>query len=127
MENEQLKAFMRWDGERHPSTAAVLPMPNGKFSSWTKQQRWESWQASTVHQLVIELEPGQFKTYNAKQALIRSLKSSKILKTKQNWVHVMHMLCTGSTAAQGICKALNVDPEGTKFEEIQTRFENEVN
>lgn len=110
---------MAWDGERYPNTANVLPMPNGNFSSWTKQQRWEAWQASTVHQLVIELEPGRFKTYNAKRVLISALKSSKVLKTKQNWVHVMHMLSTGSTAAHGICKALNVDPEGTRFEETQ--------
>lgn len=48
MLNDQLKAFMRWDGERHPNTATVLPMPNGNFSSWTKQQRWEAWQASTT-------------------------------------------------------------------------------
>lgn len=79
---------------------------------------WSMWQAraQVAHGLVLELEKGRFIVCDLKKLLFSSLKSSKILKTKPNWVHVMHMLGKGSTASQQICTALNVNPEGTKFE-----------
>ncbi len=79
---------------------------------------WSMWQAraQVAPGLVLELEKGRFIVCDLKELLFSSLKSSKILKTKQNWVHVMHMLGKGSTASYRICTALNINPEGTKFE-----------
>lgn len=47
--------------------------------------------------------------------LRRSLKSSKVLKTRENWSHVSKMVGIGSTTATLLCKEMNVDPDGTAF------------
>ena len=45
--------------------------------------------------------------------------SCKVLKTTQNWVHVKNIAGVGSTTASLICKKLDVDPNGTKFDLIE--------
>lgn len=47
--------------------------------------------------------------------LRRSLKSSKVLKTRENWSHVSKMLGVGSTVAMLICKEMQVEPNSTQM------------
>ncbi|HBI1351830.1 TPA: hypothetical protein JI406_RS04420 [Acinetobacter baumannii] len=72
---------------------------------------------STDQQLdSLNLKSGEqtFK-YGCRDLLLRSLHSSKILRTSQNWVHVKNMLGVGRTVSILICEELGVDPDGTKF------------
>ncbi|HAV3045198.1 hypothetical protein L2Z47_04010 [Acinetobacter baumannii] len=75
---------------------------------------------STDQQLdSLNLKSGEqtFK-YGCRDLLPRSLHSSKILRTSQNWVHVKNMLGVGRTVAILICEELGVDPDGTKFVKV---------
>ncbi|MEG8264961.1 hypothetical protein MKS78_08780 [Acinetobacter baumannii] len=75
---------------------------------------------STDQQLdSLNLKSGEqtFK-YGCRDLLLRSLHSSKILRTSQNWVHVKNMLGVGRTVAILICEELGVDPDGTKFVKV---------
>ena len=85
-------------------------------------QQWYAWLAcakskaqAVPAKLILELEKGRFKEYEFKALLCKSLRASKVTKSKFNWVHVMSMLGTGSTAAHRICEALGVNPDGTEF------------
>ncbi|EXD15107.1 hypothetical protein [Acinetobacter baumannii] len=72
---------------------------------------------STDQQLdSLNLKSGEqtFK-YGCRDLLLRSLHSSKILRTSLNWVHVKNMLGVGRTVSILICEELGVDPDGTKF------------
>ncbi|MEI1730820.1 hypothetical protein V8P91_10525 [Acinetobacter baumannii] len=72
---------------------------------------------STDQQLdAMNLKSGGRKfNYGCRDLLMRSLQSSKILRTSQNWVHVKNMLGVGRTVSILICEELGVDPDGTKF------------
>lgn len=64
----------------------------------------------------MNLKNGEQKfNYGCRDLLLRSLHSSKILRTSQNWVHVKNMLGVGRTVSILICEELGVDPDGTKF------------
>lgn len=64
----------------------------------------------------MNLKSGEQKfNYGCRDLLLRSLHSSKILRTSQNWVHVKNMLGVGRTVSILICEELGVDPDGTKF------------
>lgn len=55
-----------------------------------------------------------------KDVAFRAL-SCKVLNATQNWVHVKNIVCVGSTTANLICKKLGVDPDGTKFDLVESQ------
>jgi len=76
------------------------------------------------HLDVMNLKNGEQKfNYGCRDLLLRSLRSSKILRTSQNWVHVKNMLGVGRTVSILICEELGVDPDGTKFEPSSKKVE----
>lgn len=98
---------------------------------------WDLWKAcaelkqAEINELRAELEKAKVKTvpdhtitlqrngevfkFDLLDLLRRSLKSSKVLKTRENWSHVSKMMGIGSTTATLLCKEMNVDPDGTVF------------
>lgn len=71
-------------------------------------------QAVPEHILTLQRNGEVFK-FDLLDLLRRSLKSSKVLKTRENWSHVSKMVGIGSTTATLLCKEMNVDPDGTVF------------
>lgn len=98
---------------------------------------WDLWKAcaelkqSEINELKVELEKakaqavpehiitlqrnGEVFKFDLLDLLRRSLKSSKVLKTRENWSHVSKMVGLGSTTSTLLCKEMNVDPDGTVF------------
>ncbi|BFM82812.1 hypothetical protein JUNP543_1130 [Acinetobacter baumannii] len=91
----------------------------GKYVDSYMQEKWELWQkakAQAVTEHIITLQRnGEVFKFDLLDLLRRSLKSSKVLKTRENWSHVSKMVGIGSTTATLLCKEMNVDPEGTVF------------
>ncbi len=71
-------------------------------------------QAVPEHIITLQRNGEVFK-FDLLDLLRRSLKSSKVLKTRENWSHVSKMVGLGSTTATLLCKEMNVDPDGTVF------------
>ncbi|MDV7638682.1 hypothetical protein R4611_02085 [Acinetobacter baumannii] len=71
-------------------------------------------QAVPEHIITLQRNGEVFK-FDLLDLLRRSLKSSKVLKTRENWSHVSKMVGIGSTTATLLCKEMNVDPDGTVF------------
>lgn len=81
---------------------------------------WDLWQekakAQAVPEHIITLQRnGEVFKFDLLDLLRRSLKSSKVLKTRENWSHVSKMVGLGSTTSTLLCKEMNVDPDGTVF------------
>ncbi|WP_262442302.1 hypothetical protein [Acinetobacter nosocomialis] len=93
-------------------------------------RRWDAWlrcakhrdaelekakaQAVPEHIVTLQRNDEVFK-FDLLDLLRRSLKSSKVVKTRENWSHVSKMVGLGSTTATLLCKEMNVDPDGTVF------------
>lgn len=76
----------------------------------------EKAKAQAVPEHIITLQRnGEVFKFDLLDLLRRSLKSSKVLKTRENWSHVSKMVGIGSTTATLLCKEMNVDPDGTLF------------
>ncbi|MGZ2244731.1 hypothetical protein ACXP5H_12065 [Acinetobacter baumannii] len=76
----------------------------------------EKAKAQAVPEHIITLQRnGEVFKFDLLDLLRRSLKSSKVLKTRENWSHVSKMVGLGSTTATLLCKEMNVDPDGTVF------------
>ncbi len=72
--------------------------------------------AQAVPEHIITLQRnGEVFKFDLLDLLRRSLKSSKVLKTRENWSHVSKMVGLGSTTSTLLCKEMNVDPDGTVF------------
>ena len=99
----------------------------GKYVDSFMQEKWELWQkakAQAVPEHIITLQRnGEVFKFDLLDLLRRSLKSSKALKTRENWSHVSKMVGIGSTTATLLCKEMNVDPEGTVFVAIESGAE----
>lgn len=83
------------------------------------RQLWSFWnkskaQAVPEHIITLQRNSEVFK-FDLLDLLRRSLKSSKVLKTRENWSHVSKMVGLGSTTSTLLCKEMNVDPDGTVF------------
>ena len=76
----------------------------------------EKAKAQAVPEHIITLQRnGEVFKFDLLDLLRRSLKSSKVLKTRENWSHVSKMVGLGSTTSTLLCKEMNVDPDGTVF------------
>ncbi len=76
----------------------------------------EKAKAQAVPEHIITLQRnGEVFRFDLLDLLRRSLKSSKVLKTRENWSHVSKMVGIGSTTSILLCKAMKVDPDGTVF------------
>ncbi|WP_162284433.1 hypothetical protein, partial [Acinetobacter baumannii] len=71
-------------------------------------------QAVPDHTITLQRNGEVFK-FDLLDLLRRSLESSKVLKTRENWSHVSKMVGLGSTTSTLLCKEMNVDPDGTVF------------
>ncbi|SSS75994.1 hypothetical protein [Acinetobacter baumannii] len=77
---------------------------------------WGEAKAQAVPEHIVTLQRnGEVFKFDLLDLLRRSLKSSKVLKTRENWSHVSKMVGIGSTTATLLCKEMNVDPDGTVF------------
>ncbi|MFL4393596.1 hypothetical protein RJ729_01930 [Acinetobacter pittii] len=77
---------------------------------------WIAAKAQAVPEHIVTLQRnGEVFKFDLLDLLRRSLKSSKVLKTGENWSHVSKMVGLGSTTSTLLCKELNVDPDGTVF------------
>ncbi len=90
---------------------AVACYVNG---AWFMFQEKAKAQAVPEHIITLQRNGEVFK-FDLLDLLRRSLKSSKVLKTRENWSHVSKMVGLGSTTATLLCKEMNVDPDGTVF------------
>ncbi|MFG0661831.1 hypothetical protein [Acinetobacter sp. WSY_1] len=91
---------------------------------------WFIWQecvkakAQAVPEHIVTLQRnGEVFKFDLLDLLRRSLKSSKVLKTRENWSHVSKMIGIGSTTSTLLCKAMKVDPDGTVFEASESGAE----
>ncbi|MGQ1463615.1 hypothetical protein ACT4VL_10425 [Acinetobacter baumannii] len=82
--------------------------------AWFMFQEKAKAQAVPEHIVTLQRNGEVFK-FDLLDLLRRSLKSSKVLKTRENWSHVSKMVGIGSTTATLLCKEMNVDPDGTVF------------
>lgn len=81
----------------------------------------EKAKAQAVPEHIITLRRnGEVFKFDLLDLLRRSLKSSKVLKTRENWSHVSKMVGIGSTASTLLCKAMKVDLDGTVFVESES-------
>ncbi|MDC4871777.1 hypothetical protein [Acinetobacter baumannii] len=91
---------------------------NSGWAMWKKAVTFmrEKAEAQAVPQHIVTLQRNDevFK-FNLLDLLRRSLKSSKVLKTRENWSHVSKMVGLGSTTATLLCIEMNVDPDGMIF------------
>ncbi|MDA3542791.1 hypothetical protein MKL51_07515 [Acinetobacter sp. AOR18_HL] len=84
---------------------------NGAWYAWQEKAK-----AQAVPDYTITLQRnGEVFKFDLLDLLRRSLKSSKVLKTRENWSHVSKMVGIGSTTATLLCQKMNVDPDGTLF------------
>ncbi|EXH50670.1 hypothetical protein J605_0732 [Acinetobacter baumannii 1412924] len=99
---------------------AHLPLTEINLSALAEiNYGWDLWQkakAQAVPEHIVTLQRNDevFK-FDLLDLLRRSLKSSKVVKTRENWSHVSKMVGLGSTTATLLCKEMNVDPDGTVF------------
>ncbi|KQG37013.1 hypothetical protein APC39_15625 [Acinetobacter pittii] len=84
------------------------------MASWLAWQEKAKAQAVPEHIVTLQRNDEVFK-FDLLDLLRRSLKSSKVLKTRENWSHVSKMVGLGSTTSTLLCKAMKVDPDGTVF------------
>ncbi|MGR2824195.1 hypothetical protein FY048_01430 [Acinetobacter sp. 1124_18A] len=89
---------------------------------------WFAWELKAKAQAVLEhivtlQRNGEVFKFDLLDLLRRSLKSSKVLKTRENWSHVSKMVGIGSTTSTLLCKEMNVDPDGTVFEASESGAE----
>ncbi|MFK7354238.1 hypothetical protein [Acinetobacter baumannii] len=82
--------------------------------AWLMFQEKAKAQAVPEHIITLQRNGEVFK-FDLLDLLRRSLKSSKVLKTRENWSHVSKMVGIGSTTATLLCKEMNVDPDGIVF------------
>ncbi|MDS7929273.1 hypothetical protein RMB13_07250 [Acinetobacter sp. V102_4] len=91
------------------------------------RQLWSFWnkaKAQAVPEHIVTLQRnGEVFKFDLLDLLRRSLKSSKVLKTRENWSHVSKMVGIGSTTSTLLCKEMNVDPDGTIFVESESGAE----
>lgn len=89
------------------------------------QEVWmEKAKAQAVPEHIVTLQRnGEVFKFDLLDLLRRSLKSSKVLKTRENWSHVSKMVGIGSTTSTLLCKEMNVDPDGTVFEASESGAE----
>ncbi|EPQ1722289.1 hypothetical protein LHU68_003589 [Acinetobacter baumannii] len=84
----------------------------------------EKAKAQAVPEHIITLQRnGEVFKFDLLDLLRRSLKSSKVLKTRENWSHVSKMVGIGSTTSTLLCKAMKVDPDGLSFVESESGAE----
>ncbi|ENZ6408083.1 hypothetical protein ACSRBF_11140 [Acinetobacter baumannii] len=99
----------------------------GRYVDSYMQEKWELWQkakAQAVPEHIITLQRnGEVFKFDLLDLLRRSLKSSKVLKTRENWSHVSKMVGIGSTTSTLLCKAMKVDPDGLSFVESESGAE----
>lgn len=81
---------------------------------WYAFQEKAKAQAVPEHIVTLQRNGEVFK-FDLLDLLRRSLRSSKVLKTRENWSHVSKMVGLGSTTSTLLCKEMNVDPDGTVF------------
>lgn len=88
---------------------------------------WFGWQAAKAQAVPEGFDFGlshDTKINDPKELLFRCLRNMKFKKgfrANQNWVHVKHMCCLGSTTATMLCRFFGVDPDGIKFEVIEAQ------
>ncbi|XZT16663.1 hypothetical protein ACT4Z3_16300 [Acinetobacter baumannii] len=87
---------------------------NWTNGAWFVFERKAKAQAVPEHIVTLQRNGEVFK-FDLLDLLRRSLKSSKVLKTRENWSHVSKMIGIGSTTSTLLCKAMKVDPDGTLF------------
>lgn len=94
----------------------ILAKDNEQFlnGAWFGWQEKAKAQAVLEHIITLQRNVEVFK-FDLLDLLRRSLKSSKVLKTRENWSHVSKMVGLGSTTSTLLCKEMNVDPYGTVF------------
>lgn len=89
------------------------------FLAWLEKAK-----AQAVPEHIVTLHRnGEVFKFDLLDLLRRSLKSSKVLKTRENWSHVSKMVGIGSTTATLLCKEMNVDPGGTVFDASESGAE----
>ncbi|MEO9279295.1 hypothetical protein ABFY81_05190 [Acinetobacter sp. WA-87] len=97
---------------------------NTGWAMWLRAMSQEKAKAQAVPEHIITLQRnGEVFKFDLMDLLRRSLKSSKVLKTRENWSHVSKMVGIGSTTATLLCKEMNVDPDGTVFEASESGAE----
>ncbi|MEQ1073839.1 hypothetical protein [Acinetobacter pittii] len=109
-------------GEKWASelTDACLELNTG----WFIWQECVKAKAQAVPEHIVTLQRnGEVFKFDLLDLLRRSLKSSKVLKTRENWSHVSKMIGIGSTTSTLLCKAMKVDPDGTVFEASESGAE----
>lgn len=112
--NKDLFSYSIMDGE-------VFFMREQARQLWTF---WNKAKAQAVPEHIITLQRnGEVFKFDLLDLLRRSLKSSKVLKTRENWSHVSKMVGIGSTTSTLLCKAMKVDPDGTVFVESESGAE----
>ncbi|WP_337080801.1 hypothetical protein [Acinetobacter pittii] len=116
----ELKAFMEVMKKNGCPMWMFERDEDGNFEDMTMAHSWYAWQEKAKAQAVpdhtITLQRnGEVFKFDLLDLLRRSLKSSKVLKTRENWSHVSKMIGIGSTTATLLCKEMNVDPDGTVF------------
>ncbi|EOQ73520.1 hypothetical protein [Acinetobacter lactucae] len=101
---------------------------NGNFfAKVTYDSMFGAWlgakaQAVPEHIITLQRNDEVFK-FDLLDLLRRSLKSSKVLKTRENWSHVSKMVGIGSTTSTLLCKAMKVNPDGLSFVESESGAE----
>ncbi|WP_406886167.1 hypothetical protein [Acinetobacter baumannii] len=108
--NEE-KSHFNGDFYDLPFNSCAESFINGAWYAWQEKAK-----AQAVPEHIITLQRnGEVFKFDLLDLLRRSLKSSKVLKTRENWSHVSKMVGLGSTTATLLCKEMNVDPDGTVF------------
>ncbi|MCZ2451294.1 hypothetical protein OQI85_19595, partial [Acinetobacter baumannii] len=102
---------------------------NSRWDAWLRcakhrDAELEKAKAQAVPEHIITLQRnGEVFKFDLLDLLRRSLKSSKVLKTRENWSHVSKMVGIGSTTSTLLCKAMKVDPDGLSFVESESGAE----
>lgn len=106
--------------ERMEAERVISPMSRSGRREVYPEEMHQLWLENKAlresQKIVVELEKGHFVEHDPKELFFRVLRASKVLKTKQNWVHVMEIVGCGWTVAYRLCTLFNVDPEGMVFE-----------
>ncbi|MDN8246564.1 hypothetical protein QZK48_08420 [Acinetobacter baumannii] len=118
--NKEREAFEAWAKTASNGWASFTKYSDGSYATDKLNFAWAAWlekakaQAVPDHTITLQRNGEVFK-FDLLDLLRRSLKSSKVLKTRENWSHVSKMVGIGSTTATLLCKEMNVDPDGTVF------------
>lgn len=134
--NKEREAFEYWadakcyyldkrdDGHYEKGSTALAWEIAQYFMAVGRAQELEKAKAQAVPEHIVTLQRnGEVFKFDLLDLLRRSLKSSKVLKTRENWSHVSKMVGIGSTTSTLLCKEMNVDPDGTVFEASESGAE----